>query len=436
MVLVLVPIAIAVIGVLPSFRGGSVESTSSPIFDLKGAEFRDTVTMVDTQNILNEIHQGPDKLEIEAAIQRATKLASEGLSQEAIEIFKSLAEQTQSPGMFNNLGALYATSGQNDQALEAFEEGLSREPDSVPLMTNLALLYHSQGETDEALAVLENAPENSTAAILREDLASNKEESVMETDHEVTAHKSNSKTAPGGPVSSFIVGTKEQEPNNTIFEANIIKLGQDVEAETAAPDDHDYFKFKFDTRPRDKVTVRFESRSTSIRPNIIVYDGNKSQILHHSNGTYGSILEFTLSMNLDADYYLQVHPYDGSGSYVLSVVPQNAFDRFEPNGDSFSATPIQVGNPIEANIMDSMDSDWYRFTAGDSETIAVRFESRSMTVRPNIKVFDRNKSQILHHSNGTYGSILEFEFNAEAGSEYFLQVLYYDGEGDYQLLAR
>jgi hypothetical protein len=101
-VLVLVPIAIAVIGILPSFRGGSGESTSSPTFDLKGAEFRDAVTMVDTQNILNEIHQGPDKQEIEAAIQRATKLASEGLSQDAIEIFKLLAEQTQSPGVFNN----------------------------------------------------------------------------------------------------------------------------------------------------------------------------------------------------------------------------------------------------------------------------------------------------------------------------------------------
>ena len=179
-----------------------------------------------------------------------------------------------------------------------------------------------------------------------------------------------------------------------------------------------------------------ESRATTLRPHVKVYDKNKSQILNHYNNTYGAGLEFTMSVEPQHDYYLHVHSYDGSGKYRLSVVSHQAYDQHEPNDDQFTAAKMVLGQPITANIMDLKDTDWYQLTGVNTEEVTVRMEIQSAHLRPHVKVYDKNKSQILNHYNNTYGANLEFTFKAEPGSYYYFQVLPYDGQGIYQLSAQ
>ncbi len=228
----------------------------------------------------------------------------------------------------------------------------------------------------------------------------------------------------------------EQEPNNTVFEANLFSMGTTVSAEISSTKDQDYFKFQYKAKLRDQIKVTMESRSTTLRPWVKVYDKNKSEILDRYNNTYGANLEFTLFVNAESDYYLQVLPYDGSGKYRISVIPQQAFDRYEPNDEPFSATSMDIGQVVSANIMDPKDTDWYRLAGINPEEVTVRIESRSTTIRPWVKVYDKNKSEILDRYNNTYGADLEFIFKAEQGSNYYLQVLPYDGQGKYQIVAR
>jgi hypothetical protein len=228
----------------------------------------------------------------------------------------------------------------------------------------------------------------------------------------------------------------EHEPNDTILQANPFVVGDAVIAEVSDTKDQDYFKFRYTPQLRDKVIVTLENRSTTLRPWVKVYDKNKSEILNHYNDTYGANLEFTLSMEPESDYYLQVLPYDSSGQYHLTVVAQQAFDRYEPNDDSFSATVIEIGQVIAANIMDHKDTDWYQLTAISSEEVTLRMENRSTTLRPWVKVYDKNKSEILNHYNDTYGADLEFAFKAEPGSSYYVRILSYDSHGEYQLSVR
>jgi hypothetical protein len=57
-------------------------------------------------------------------------------------------------------------------------------------------------------------------------------------------------------------------------------------------------------------------------------------------------------------------------------------------------------------------------------------------LRPWVKVYDKNKSEILSQYNGTAGANLEFAVKTEPGSDYYLHVLPYDSHGKYQLSAR
>jgi hypothetical protein len=228
----------------------------------------------------------------------------------------------------------------------------------------------------------------------------------------------------------------EREPNDTILQANPFVVGQAVIAEVSGTKDQDYFKFRHPSKLRDKVTAIVENQSTTLRPWVKVYDANKSEILDRYDGTSGANLEVTLSMEPGSDYYLQVLPYDSSGKYRLSVVAQQAFDRYEPSDEPFSATRIEIGQVIAANIMDPKDTDWYQLTAAGPEGITLRLENRSTTLRPWIKVYDANKSEILDRYDGTSGADLEAAFKAEPGSRYYVRVLPYDSHGEYQLSAR
>ena len=228
----------------------------------------------------------------------------------------------------------------------------------------------------------------------------------------------------------------EREPNDTILEANPFVVGQTVTGEVSGTKDQDYFKFRHTSELRDKVTATVENQSTTLKPWVKVYDTNKAEILDRYDSTYGANLEFTLSMEPGSDYYLQVLPYDSSGKYRLSVVAQQAFDQYEPNDDPFSATGIEIGRVIAADIMDHKDTDWYHLTKIDSEQTTLRLENRSTTLKPWVKVYDTNKAEILDRYNGTYGADLEFAFKAERGSSYYVRILSYDSHGEYQLSAR
>jgi hypothetical protein len=244
------------------------------------------------------------------------------------------------------------------------------------------------------------------------------------------------RAAEGTRPENAVSASTEQEPNDTILQGNPRLVGEAVIAEVSGTSDEDYFKFQNSSQLRDRVKVAVENRSTTLKPWVKVYDKNKSEILSRYNGNPGANLEFILTLEPGSDYHLQILPYDSHGKYSLSVVPQRAFDRHEPNDDPLSAPNIQAGQVIAANIMDEKDADWYKLTGIDAREVTVKMENRSATLKPWVKVYDKHKSEILSQYNGTPGANLEFTVKTEPGSDYYLHVLPYDSHGNYQLSAR
>jgi len=395
---IVIPILVAVVGIIPKLISKD-EPSKSFYVEVVGTQFNGQVAFNSVTIVAEQTRQnlGTQMTEdVADMLRKALKLAQDKNFTDAIPVFESVANAAPVPAVFNNLGAAYLATGNKEKAISSFEKALAIAPGEETARFNLGQAKPSDKNRDssQVLPLVRNIKEQ--------------------------------------PLS----GSEEQEPNDTIFQANLFKVNHEVNAEISNPKDQDFFKFQHKAKLRDKIAVSMESRSTTLRPHVTIYNKDKSEILHRHNSTYGANLEFILSVEPQFNYYLRVYPYDGSGQYRLSVVPQQAFDLHEPNDDQFSAAEMAMGQSIAANIMDAKDVDWYRLTGISSEEVTVRMESRSTILRPHVTVYNKDKSEILHRNNSTYGAALEFAFKAEPGSNYYLRVYPYDGQGKYQLSAR
>jgi hypothetical protein len=122
----------------------------------------------------------------------------------------------------------------------------------------------------------------------------------------------------------------------------------------------------------------------------------------------------------------------------LTVKPRHAFDQYEPNDDIAHATPIQVGSPVHANIMDGDDQDYYRFESGAAGDLTVTVENTSTTLEPSVRVLDGARSDITGwRENRNAGGHLKFSFKAAARGVYYVHVgCYGPSAGSYILTVR
>lgn len=244
---------------------------------------------------------------------------------------------------------------------------------------------------------------------------------------------------PSGEPDATARSGSEGEPNDSKASAADLAINTPTDGEIASTEDHDNFKFMSGASVRDRVIVRLENRSDTLRPYLKVFGPDKAALQEAYSGTAGADTELAFTAQPDKRYYVEVNPYGTSGKYTLSALPQAAFDRFEPNDDPIHnpPTPIMVGESIDANILDTQDNDWYRLAAAPGKSIRVTLENRSMTLRPHVIVYDAQRSQIKESYDSTVGASLDFSVDTTAGLTYYLRVKpFSSGSGDYRLTVR
>ena len=221
--------------------------------------------------------------------------------------------------------------------------------------------------------------------------------------------------------------------HSSFAEARPLTLGVAEPGEIFSVEDPRFYRIENSLKLRDRAVVRLHNASATLKPDIKIYDANKSEVVEKYDPTPGSSVDHTLTLTPGQPIYVQVLPYDSVGKYKLSVTPQQAFDTYEANDDSLTASAVAIASDVVANVMDTTDHDWYRVTGAGKSSVTVMFKNLSSTLRPAVKVFDANKSEIVEKYDATPGADLNIEVNIQQGREFYVQVLPYDTAGKYRL---
>jgi hypothetical protein len=120
-----------------------------------------------------------------------------------------------------------------------------------------------------------------------------------------------------------VVATKAYdayEPNDDILTAKSIALAEPVAADIMDKGDMDYFTVAAGAKD-GLLRALVENRSTSLQPEVAVYDSAKTLIGANSNTTPGGDASLSFKAKANATYYVRVRDYYSSaaGGYTLSV---------------------------------------------------------------------------------------------------------------------
>ncbi|MEJ0075342.1 MAG: hypothetical protein WDO17_07815 [Alphaproteobacteria bacterium] len=248
--------------------------------------------------------------------------------------------------------------------------------------------------------------------------------------------------SPGSPAGSSSTGTPppavaaESEPNNDFFTANEIPVNTPIDAAIEPNSDVDYFKFVLPGSKRDIVDVVVTNQSMTLAPILTLHDGNKNAWESKTANTRGADVSYNFVAEPGETYYVKISPYYDFGKYRLMVKTRDAYDRYEPNDNFLSATPIEIGKAIEANIMDSRDVDYFKFQTGSHTKLVAVLENRSSTLAPKINIADSNKNAWQEKSTSTRGADISYPFEAIPNSTYYVIVSAYYAPGEYTLTLR
>ncbi len=306
---------------------------------------------------------------IEQDFDRASDLMNQGEYSSSTILLETVAKSAQLPVVYNDLGVLYVKLDDGAKAVGAFRDALARDSEYPPVRQNLARFK------------LGNSAD---------------------------------------PV------TREVEPNSTDRIANVISLGKSVDAEIASDiDDVDYFRVTSPPAPRDLLLVELANRSQTLAPRLRIYDADGRPLdWSKESQDPGASLREVIAPPPNTTLLLRVEGINTTaGAYSLTVSPMKAFDAFEPNDDILSATRIDLGQTVEANIMDGDDTDYYSFRGSESGAVTITIQNRSKTLVPALTTFT---PEMANNGFGPTlsvpGSNLHFSMKVEPGKTYYIQV--------------
>ena len=280
LILVLLPVALALIKIIPELRpkkseGGGFNNQQTG---------NNNVAIRGNQNILNSdlstktyvinmaaiekeyaaIKREPLKDdELKKQIEAALALLDSGKAQESAAAFEAINRKIALPSLQTNLGVAYQKAGDTNASAQAYARALEQDPNYAPAHHNLGLVKASRGELVEAGEHFEKAKGVGNS----KPLAKVVQEALKDHDYEV-------------------------EPNNEPAQANILPLEKAVAANIADGSDTDFFRITTPPKYRDIVQVHIENQSTTLTPVISVFDSNKSLLGGDHKETPGANLDY------------------------------------------------------------------------------------------------------------------------------------------------
>jgi len=106
-----------------------------------------------------------------------------------------------------------------------------------------------------------------------------------------------------------------------------------------------------------------------------------------------------------------------------------------PGGSVEQAATATIGAAIDGEILKTDQNDFYRFDVPlkQRDVAVVRLANKSSTLKPDFKIFNADRSEIMESYDGTAGASTEKSLTLEPGKTFYVEVLNYGSTGRYTL---
>jgi hypothetical protein len=371
-----VPLAVAVIGLFKLSSGGGEKQTPN--------NFTLVTDVTVIENQYQQIAGQPLKDEnVKQLIRAAINLAKAGQNEESRKLFQQLAGSVPVPAVYNNVGALEAESGNLEAAHQAYQQALAKDPDYKPARQNLQTLVRFEAPRITEVRDQESEPNNDfnhtnlislgrkiagavsdgsdadffqfktppgprdlyqatieNRSMLHPGLTvydgnrhqlndCHSDEPLAQLDCPFTAQPESvcyvqvygrySSTGPYALVVTPLKRYDSYEPNEDFLQAKPISIGNRIEANIMDASDRDFYIVKTGAAG-GQLTARIENDSTTLHPELYIYDGNRHQL----NDCYAheavAQLDCSFTALPQSAYYVQILGMDSTaGPYKLTV---------------------------------------------------------------------------------------------------------------------
>ncbi len=241
------------------------------------------------------------------------------------------------------------------------------------------------------------------------------------------------------PQLEAVAYTNDQEPNDSMAQAQSIPLGHDTQGllgylDQGERDTDDWFRF--DTAAYGEVTVAV-SAEESLRINLRLHDADGRE-LRSSWGGHTSSRSVQRADLAPGTYYARVNHVSGQGGY--RITPELNAVAFtsdqEPNDSIEHAQSIEIGRDTEGllgylNQGERDTDDWFRLDTAEHGQITVDVNAED-SLRINLRLHDADGRQ-LRSSWGGHTSSRRVERTDLAPGTYYARVNRVSGQGGYTI---
>lgn len=356
---VAVPLLVALIGVLPSFMGGSSGDTYITNSRVGGdLYFATNVEIADPA--------------ARSRFDQALAFAREGLLADARALFEHIAPTVEAAAVYNNLAVVNSALGDDVAAQRAVQQALQLDPVNQTAQQNFALISRAIREQRSNDTILTATPLQTGVSIASSltsaddadyfsftapagprDLlrvqVDNKTASFAPDlrlfDADRAEFARSYQTTPGantmlefvavpgatyyvkvdqvyGEVANYALSVSARkafdrfEPNDDILTPSGLRVGQAIDAGILDREDSDVYRVA--VKP-GSVRVVVSNRSTTLAPDVFLYDDDKSQVSRQYNPTAGGDVTVEGQVVRAATWYVRVGSLSAPGQYSLRV---------------------------------------------------------------------------------------------------------------------
>lgn len=196
---------------------------------------------------------------------------------------------------------------------------------------------------------------------------------------------------------SFTPSAEQGEPNNSFGAAAPLSIGQALSVTLLPAGDRDWYRLTVDHH--GELRLAATNVAPDLAVNVRVWTGNKETLTDwFAPLAAGGDTTAIVDLPAPGDYFLEIAGGDGRQRsivpFTLAVDFTASADQGEPNPNFGMATPLALGQPLQATILPAGDRDWYAFDVDHHGELRLIISDVPDTVAVDVRIWTANKETL------------------------------------------